>query len=214
MPRPRSLTTDAIAAAALGLVDREGLEALSMRTVASELGVCAMSLYRYVQSRDEIETLVVGEALRGIGDGAWPRLRWRERTLALFGRARDAMRRRPAILPLLLTRRHASVQTARWGEAVMAALAEGGFAGDARVLAFRTLLGYLFGAVQVEHFGPLSGSGTEALARLPPDEYPYLSATARAAGTVSADRAFRHGLDAVLTGLEQSRSARGSRRLD
>jgi hypothetical protein len=48
MPRPRSLSHDRIAAAALAVIDRRGLAALSMRTVAAELGMGTMSLYRYV----------------------------------------------------------------------------------------------------------------------------------------------------------------------
>jgi len=75
MPRPRSLTAPQIADAARALVAREGLPVLSMRTVAAELGVSAMSLYRYVRSRDEIEGLLVDAVLRGIDTDLPARLR-------------------------------------------------------------------------------------------------------------------------------------------
>src|SRR5262249_61745631 len=48
MPRRRSLTTAAIAAAALVVIDRDGTAGLFMRVVAAELHVGTMSLYRYV----------------------------------------------------------------------------------------------------------------------------------------------------------------------
>jgi len=59
MPRPRSLTQAAIAAAALAVIDRDGVAGLSMRAVAAELGTGTMSLYRYVADRDELERWVV-----------------------------------------------------------------------------------------------------------------------------------------------------------
>src|SRR5438477_8989130 len=51
MPRPRSVTPERIARAALAVIDRDGLEGLSMRAVGQELGMGTMSLYRYVPDR-------------------------------------------------------------------------------------------------------------------------------------------------------------------
>jgi hypothetical protein len=104
-------------------------------------------------------------------------------------------------VPLLLTHRQSSVTSLRWGEAVMAALAVGGFEGERRAIAFRTLLSYVIGAVQVEYFGPLSGEGTAALAALRPDEYPFITATAAAARRIAPKREFYEGLEIVLRGL-------------
>lgn len=59
MPRPCSLDHTSIAGAALTVVDREGLSALSMRSLAAELGIGTMSLYRYVTGREEVERLIV-----------------------------------------------------------------------------------------------------------------------------------------------------------
>lgn len=207
MPRPRSLTPSSIAAAALAVIDRGGLGMLSMRAVAAELGLSAMSLYRYVKSRDELEGLVVDAVLRGIDLELLPGTDWRENVVRLIERARDAMRSHPSVVPLLLTRRHSSEGSVRWGEAMMRELAEGSFQDTERVVAFRALLSYLIGAVQVEHFGPLSGEGTAALAKLPGGEYPFLSQTARRARSVPPSDEFRRGLDAVLRGLEGGKAA-------
>ncbi|MGH2850334.1 MAG: TetR family transcriptional regulator, partial [Solirubrobacteraceae bacterium] len=49
--RPRTLSTAAIVAAALALLDREGADALTMRRLGAELGVEAMSLYRHIADR-------------------------------------------------------------------------------------------------------------------------------------------------------------------
>lgn len=57
-PKP-GLTLERIVAAAVGLADREGLAALSMRKVAAELGVGTMSLYRYVPGKGELLDLML-----------------------------------------------------------------------------------------------------------------------------------------------------------
>ena len=203
MPRPRSLTLSVIAAAALTIIEREGLALLSMRTVAAELGVGTMSLYRYVDSRHALEGLVVDAVVAAVNLDLPKRMRWQARISTLVKRVRAAMRAHPAVVPLLLTRRHSSEGAVRWGEAMMGALAEGGFEGRARAIAFRTLLSYLIGAVQVEHFGPLSGEGTAALAALPRDAYPFLSETARSAERIAEGVEFDAGLAAVLRGLQR-----------
>ena len=201
VPRPRSLTHDAIAAAALGVIERDGLQGLTMRAVAAELGTGTMSLYRYVDGRDQLEGLLVERVLAAVDArvvGAWQR-----RVSLLMQRARAAIAEHPAVVPLLLTRRHTSDGSIRWGEAMLAALADGGFRGKHRVIAFRTLLAFLIGAVQVEQFGPLSGSGTSALAQLPRDAFPHLAATATHARGIPSNVEFRRGLEIVVRGLQQ-----------
>jgi len=79
-PRP-GLSAEAIAAAAIGLADAEGLEAVSMARVAHELGFTTMSLYRHVASKDELLQLMWNASALGAedlvlsGDGWRPRLR-------------------------------------------------------------------------------------------------------------------------------------------
>ena len=79
-PRP-GLTADAIVGAAMRLADAEGLEAVSMAKVAAELGFTTMSLYRYVDSKDELLQLMFNASALGAeslvieGDSWRPRLR-------------------------------------------------------------------------------------------------------------------------------------------
>jgi AcrR family transcriptional regulator len=61
-PAP-SLQRETIAAAAVKLADEEGFEAVSMRSLAAALGVGATSLYRYVESKEEVVDLMVDHAL-------------------------------------------------------------------------------------------------------------------------------------------------------
>lgn len=201
MPRRRSLSTEQIADAALTVLERDGAAAVSMRAVARELGAGTMSLYRYVSGRDELDGLMLGRVLAGVDTDVPPSTPWDQRITILARRVRRVVRGRPAVVPLMLTRRAGNPTAALWAEAVMAALADGGFAAPDRVVAFRTIVSYLVGTVQFDHYGPLSGPGTAAIAALPPDRFPHLADTAAHARQVSADDEFERGLAAVLAGL-------------
>ena len=202
MPRPRSFSPPQVAEAALAVLDREGAAGLSMRAVAAELRLSTMGLYRYVADRDELERLVVDHVLADLDltvpGGQQP---WREQLAALVHRGRTAVLRHPAAIPLLLAHRQDSVHSLRWGEAMLGVLAEAGFEGADRALAFRALLSYLFGALQVQNYGPLAGEGTKVLANLSLDQFPHLARTARAAAEIGPDEEFRTGLEMLLRGL-------------
>ncbi|WP_024759087.1 TetR/AcrR family transcriptional regulator [Streptomyces exfoliatus] len=203
MPRPRSLTQDQLAAGALAVIDRDGLAALSMRTVAKELGMSPMGLYRYVADRDELEELVV-ERVLGSVDATPPATAtpWRERIEIMAGRLRDGVAAHPGAVPLTVTHRHRSLAGLRWSETVLGILAEAGIDGGRRVVALRALHGYVTGAIQLEHLGPLAGEGTAAIAALPEDRFPHLAETARSAGDVGPDEEFFGGLRLLLRGLD------------
>jgi AcrR family transcriptional regulator len=201
MPRPRSLTSAAIASAALAVIDSDGVAGLSMRAVAAQLGIGTMSLYRYVRDREELELLVVDLVLAEVDTGQRRRLPWQRRLAELAESARSAVAVHPAVIPLLLTHRHAAPNSWRWGEAMLGALTEAGFTGQQRVIAFRCLLAYIIGALQAEYLGPLSGPGTTALAALSAAGYPLLAETAKYASEVPPQQEFGQGLDIVLRGL-------------
>jgi AcrR family transcriptional regulator len=100
-PRP-GLSADAIVAAAVGVADAEGLEAVSMARVAKELGFTTMSLYRHVASKDELLQLmwnasaVGAESLVLEGDG------WREKLRMWATVQRDMMDHHPWVTQMPL----------------------------------------------------------------------------------------------------------------
>lgn len=209
MPRPKSLTQTDIAAAALAVADRDGLAAMSMRTVAAELGMGTMSLYRYVSDRDQLERLIVDHVLAGVDLTPPPRAAWTRQVATLAERVRAALAAHPEVVPLTVTHRHASTGTLQFAERVLAILTEAGFTGRRRVIALRSLFGYINGAIQLEHLGPLAGGGTDTMAALPAEDFPYLTETARTARRVPAGDEFRGGLEVLMRGLRASAGADG-----
>ncbi|MBO3738580.1 TetR/AcrR family transcriptional regulator C-terminal domain-containing protein [Actinoplanes flavus] len=200
MPRPRSLTTAQLAAAALAVIDRDGLDALTMRTVAAELGISTMGLYRYVDGRDQLEALVVELVLTDVDTtpaaGDTP---WRGAIGTLAERVRVAVGAHPAVVPLLMTHRHRSPHLLRWSETVLGILTAAGYDGPARVTALRAITGYMVGVLQLQHLGPLAGAGTKVIAAQ--SDFPLMASTARDAAAVTPEAEFGAGLSALLSGL-------------
>jgi len=71
--RPARTTREQVVAAGLARADAGGLEELSMRAVAADLGVGVMSLYTHVESRDGLVALMIDAAFAEITDGLRPR---------------------------------------------------------------------------------------------------------------------------------------------
>ena len=87
-PKP-TLSLDAVVAAAIDVIDADGLSALTMTRVAERLGVTTMAIYRYVPGKTELVDLAVDAALGPPpvpGEGPWRSeiARWARASLARF----------------------------------------------------------------------------------------------------------------------------------
>ncbi|GIF24130.1 AcrR family transcriptional regulator [Actinoplanes tereljensis] len=201
MPRPRSLQPDRLAAAAVAIIDRDGLAGLTMRAAAQELGLSTMALYRYVADRDELELLVCEWVLRDLDATVPDGPIWTENLKILSQRVRASLAAHQRVVPLLIANRQRCHAVLRWTESALAVLTAAGFDDADRVVALRGLVAYLNGALLQESLGALAGPGTLVMAALPAADFPLLRDTARRAGTVSADDEFDGGLSIVLRGL-------------
>ena len=101
--RPAQRSRAEITAAAVGLADREGLDALSMRRVAAELGTGAASLYRYVETREELLDLMT-DAVTGEYSLPEPSGDWLAALVAVGEQSRAILRRHPWLAGLVITR--------------------------------------------------------------------------------------------------------------
>ncbi|MGA4995722.1 TetR/AcrR family transcriptional regulator [Nonomuraea bangladeshensis] len=94
-PRRPALTREVIVAAAVALADAEGLAAVSIRRVATELGARTMTLYSYIERKEDLLALMLDEVAAELrADGPAPD-DWREALLAIARRERDLVRRHP-----------------------------------------------------------------------------------------------------------------------
>jgi AcrR family transcriptional regulator len=128
-PRPATRTLDPrrIVATAIAVADAEGLDGLSMRRVAAELGAGPMSLYRHVADKDDLLLRMMDAALREARLPAVAPPGWRPRLEVAARSLWAAFRRHPWLAPALsLTRPQAIAGGLAYTEWVLAALADVG----------------------------------------------------------------------------------------
>jgi AcrR family transcriptional regulator len=101
--RPAQHSRAEITAIAIEVADREGLDAVSMRRVAAELGTGAASLYRYVETREELLDLMA-DAAGGEYEFAEPSGDWLADLLAIGEQSRTILRRHPWLPGMIVTR--------------------------------------------------------------------------------------------------------------
>jgi len=212
-PRRRAprhtLDRDTIAAAALDLMDAEGLGALTIRALATRLGVAPMALYNHAATKDEILDAALERALAPLagadpgpdGDPWWERLR---RINIAF---HCALVDHPSLVPLLVSRPLAGPTPIGAAEAQVRVLTEAGFSPAEAAHAHLALLHYGIGhAAWTSPRGESAAASRAALTRLPADRYPTLHALAEplAAATHAEDQ-YAYGLDLMLDALRRAR---------
>jgi AcrR family transcriptional regulator len=204
-----TLSRAAIVEAAWAVLRREGAQALSIRKVAAELGVGAMSLYRHFETKEELVDAIADRAAELVVPPATSE-DWRARVRQLFVALHDTLRRHPELVALRRRRPVLSAGALRFTEAALAALRQGGLDGPEAVRAYRLL--YLH-VLAFAAFGPGATAADEredtrhALSSLPPAEYPNLVELAADAAAAMVDQqVFETGLDLLLEGLRPSAS--------
>ncbi|GIJ22614.1 TetR/AcrR family transcriptional regulator [Micromonospora lutea] len=138
----RSLSLDQVVAAGIQIAQAEGLAAVSMSRVATELGVATMSLYRYVPTKQDLLDFMVDTAFgppptpRGVDEGWRPALaRWGEGHVT-------AMRRQPWTRHVPISGPPITPNQVRWLEYGLTALRGTGLRGTERVSAIMLVSGY------------------------------------------------------------------------
>ena len=198
------LTREAVAQAALELLDREPLEALSMRRLAAELDVGTMTLYGYFRSKQELLDAVVDAAAATAIPDVLDAGGWRERLEQILVSLYRGLTRHPGIVRLRVDRPISSPAAMRVAEVALQLLEEAGLRRGEAVRAYRTLFVYTFGAAAFSQGGPDTRARTRAaLAELPDDEFPVVAAAVRDLTSVLDDESqFAHGLRLLLDGVE------------
>jgi TetR/AcrR family tetracycline transcriptional repressor len=156
----RGLSLDRIVSTALELVDEQGIGAASMRAVSLRLGVRSMSLYRYVQDRDELFDAVVERIVNELADDPevqpYPMDGWRPYLTGMGHGVRRYARAHPHAFPLVATRPPSApwvnppLRSLRWVETMLTGLAKEGFSDEQVLFTYRTFNGFLLGHLLLE----------------------------------------------------------------
>jgi AcrR family transcriptional regulator len=200
---------------AVRLADREGVDGLSMRRLAGELGAGAMSLYHYVANKEELLDAMIDVVFAEIElppeDADWQSA-MRRRSVS----ARQVLARHPWAIGLMESRTSPGPANLRHREAVTACLRKAGFSVVMATHANWLLDSYVYGHALQEASLPFDTADELAdltqdvfLPQLPPDEFPYLNESAAALMAAGYDptEEFAFGLDLVLAALEPLRTS-------
>lgn len=203
------LTRERVLAAAIEIADERGVGAVTMREVASRLGVEAMSLYNHVANKDDILDGMVDQVIAEF-DLPTDVTDWREAMRRRAVSARETFECHPWTPVLLDSRVSSGPARLRYYDWVLGTLVEAGFSLEGAVRAFSLLDSYVYG-FGIQQFNiaaddaPTEEMAEALLAALPAEEYPYLHRMAVHAmnSGYDAEADFEFGLEIVLGGLER-----------
>ncbi|HSL01360.1 MAG TPA: TetR/AcrR family transcriptional regulator C-terminal domain-containing protein [Rubrobacteraceae bacterium] len=197
-----TLSRERVLKAAVDFVDREGLEALSMRRLGAELGVEAMSLYNHVPNKDALldgmVEVILGELEIPSENGDWE-----ERVRGGYRAFRRLAHEHPNVFPLLVNRPPRTMDGVWLVEEFLRTLREAGFDNRTALHAFRALSSYTFGYAMAEIRGfALELEGVRSgVQKIPPREFPRISELKPYLQGIDHDAEFEFGLDVILGGL-------------
>jgi AcrR family transcriptional regulator len=208
--RRTQLTRDRVVAAGIELADRDGIESISMRKLAQELGVEAMSLYTHVRNKDDLldgmVDAVIGKIPTSTGGAHW-RTSLRQMALA----ARGIMLTHPWAPRPIESRTTPGPAAMRYINTVLGVLREGGFTVAQTHHALHILGSRLLGFAQ-ELFDDSADIDPETAAALAGElgaTLPYIVEMALAVthqgtlGSCDDDAEFEFALDFILDGLDR-----------
>jgi AcrR family transcriptional regulator len=220
------LSKERVLRAAVALAARDGIESLTMRKLADELGAGAMSLYHYVPNKeallDGMVDIVFGELEPAPTDVDW-KTAMRRRAISM----REALNRHRWAVGLMESRATPGPASFRHHNATLGCLREGGFSIEMTIQANSVQDAYIYGfALQEKNLPADDAEEIAAVAREQArlfaevaeaqqsaalaEEFPYLAeVVAGHVAEVGYDftAAFEYGLDLILDALEMRRDA-------
>jgi AcrR family transcriptional regulator len=197
---------------AVTLADATGIESLTMRNLATELGVKPMALYHHVSNKEEVIDGMIDSVFSEIDipseDLGWkPAIRHRAQS------ARSVLLRHRWAVSLMETRTTPGSATLRHHDAVIGCFRQAGFSVEMTAHAYSLVDAYIYGFVLTEVNLPFESTDEThevtgaIMEQMPMDEYPYLVELAvehvLQPGYSYSDE-FDFGLDVILDGIERS----------
>jgi TetR/AcrR family tetracycline transcriptional repressor len=206
------LSRDAIARAALDLLAGTGLDGLTMRVVATELGVRAPTLYWHVRNKqdllDAMADLMIDESTAGL-EGPAAGQDWRDWLTDRARRSRATMLRYRDGARVFAGSHTARPGVLRMVELTLRTLQDGGIPVRHAARSFPAVLHYTVGFT-IEQQARSGASydagnpydGDELAGGADPQRYPLLAGVRELLYDVDSDEAFDHGLRLILAGIE------------
>lgn len=210
-PRKPGLTRTWITEVALALIDEGGVESLSMRALAKEMGVEAMSLYNYIRNKDDLLDAVV-DTVVGQVDLPKPDSNWQDEMRRRAHSMRTVLLAHPWAPPLIVGRINVGPNMLAFNDATLGCLHAAGFSYVQADHAMNALDSLIYGFHLLERSMPVqpqnyAEAASTYLPLIDPDLYPHFCTLGGlvAEGTYDGVNHMAFGLDLLLAALETRR---------
>ena len=216
-PTRQPLSRERVLRAAIALADDAGIESVTMRRLAQEVGAEAMSLYYHVANKDDLLSGIV-DIVVGEFELPSPGSHWKAAIRRTAISAHDVLVRHPWAASLMLSGTGEIPARWRYMNAILGSLQEAGLSADVTDHAYHALdshiTGFTLWQVQIQ-IDPekLPDMATAFLERVPAAEYPHLVEHVHQHLEERDPRdegSFAFGLDLILDGLERIAAAEGN----
>lgn len=197
--------------AAVRLIDHEGLDALTTRRLATELGMHQPNLYRRISDRNHLLDLVTHAIMDEVGLPDTDTAEWREWLTDCGVRIWRTWGRHPQAAPLMF---HGGTSPAvlRLFDKIFGTVLNSGLPQERVPGACQAYLGYVFGTTMLEAIGRSSASASRAVADEELGDYSRVLEARTILRALKADHSAEHvfidGLKQVLDGIEIARVPR------
>lgn len=198
------LTRERIVDAAMRVIDADGLEALSMRRLGSELNVNPMAAYHYVPNKAALYDLILDAVMSGIDLTAIDPASPVDERLKQAARAyQAAILRHPQAIPVLASRSVRSINALRPVEAFIQLLLEVGLDTTQALAAVDAMAQYILGGVMgyYHHMVDVEAGEQREFDHLPPQEFPGMTRVLVEGRYLGFEGEFEFGLDMMVRGL-------------
>jgi|HubBroStandDraft_6_1064221.scaffolds.fasta_scaffold44630_2 AcrR family transcriptional regulator len=197
------LTRKLIIGAAIELIEQDGVDAVSMQRLASELGCGVVSLYHHVPSRSALLDGVADAVMSGIAVTSVPGTDWQEQVRAQARAFRQITRAHPRCAMVVISRPASSAAIVRPAEDALATLRAAGFGRAEAVRIVRAFVAYIVGSVlPVAAVSPgLADGGDDGdrpRPRLRAAEFPQVTDLAPELSGSDDEAGFEFGLDLLI----------------
>jgi len=145
------LTSELILTTSLAIVDEEGLDALTMRTLGDRLGVSAMAVYRHFENKKAIVAQLMGRVISEYQPTQHDTEQWEDWMRETFGRIRKALLAHPGVIPLAGSHVGLDESSLKVVEDTLQAFLNAGFDGKTSVQMLMTLVNYTIGSATIEN---------------------------------------------------------------
>jgi AcrR family transcriptional regulator len=216
------ISRDAIVTAAIGLLDREGLAALSMRRLAEELGTGAASLYWHVGSKDGLLDLVLDQVIGELKIPDPDPDRWQEQLKQVARDQRAGCLRHPWVVRVSIGRIPMGPNALRYSERILAILRAGGVPPHLAVQGYLLLIATINGftidetgvddapaagdrplPIDPEDLQQVADMARDYIASLPAALFPNMTALADEFAFSNPDERFELLIDIFVDGLSR-----------